>query len=113
VPTIDATSTSDPDPKRRRLATLSVVLGGLITAAAIYNVAQFWWYARRFEVPFRYFLYAAWLLPAGVLLLVASARVRNGRPSAWILILLALLWVAAILLFGPRGYVYFLQSVSQ
>jgi len=89
------------------------VLGGLLSVVAIYHAARFWWYARGFEVPFRYFLYSAWLLPAGLLILIAAARFRNGGALPWILVLLAGLWTVAVLVFEPHGYTYFPRVVPQ
>ena len=90
-----------------------MVLGGAVTVAALYLVARFSWEARGFEVPLWYFLYSAWLLPPGVLLIVAGARIRSTRSWEWILVLIALLWVVGILLFGPKGYIYFLRPIPR
>jgi hypothetical protein len=109
----DPTSRSDPDPLRRRIAITALVIGALLTAAAIYNAAQFWWHGQGFEVPFRYVLYSAWLLPAGVLLLLGANGLRSGRPWSWALIIVAVLLIPAVLLFVPHGYVYFLRAVPR
>ena len=109
----DLTSSSDPDPLRRRIALVAVLLGTLLSAAAIYNTAQFWWHGRGFEVPFRYVVYSAWLLPAGVLLLLAAKGLRSNRPWPWALILAAVLWIPTVLLLVPHGYIYFLRAVPR
>ena len=99
----------EPDPIRRRLGFAALGLGALLSAGAVYNGARFWWLGRGFEIPPRFLVYSFWLLPAGAALLIAGGGLRSGRRGSWLLVILAALWIPAVLILAPQGYFYFLK----